>query len=161
MTLRITDDCIECQACLEVCAHQAISQMRVAKARPQIAVDPSACTHCWPFEQRPRCVNVCPVGCIVVDPDQPVPPFQLIMHELESVLSVAGPFEAARMIAQVRQWVREWFVATVCDGSATIELDKILDFYSFLALMEREFSPCDPEIAPATMPPMTIAGPRV
>lgn len=155
MALRITDDCIECLACVEVCPHQAITQVHDQGVNPRVAINPSACTHCWPFDQRPRCPAVCPVNCIVVDADQPVPSVQLMRCELEKVLSVAGPFEAARMLVSMRQWVREWFAEAVCEEPAAVDFDKILDFYSCLSLMEREYAPADATETTKTAWPVT------
>lgn len=157
MTFQITDECIECQACLEVCAYQAISQVPAAEAGRAIVINPSACTHCWPFDQHPRCVLVCPVDCIVVDPDQPVPLAQLIRRELKHVLNLAGPFEAARMTARMRQWVREWFAGAIWDADHLVDADRVLDFYNFLSLMETEFAPGDTRMDP-TNTPLTRAG---
>lgn len=153
MGFRITDDCIECLACLDVCPHQAISQEHVGGAPPRIAIEPAVCTHCWPFEQRPRCVAICPVDCIVIDADRPVPPIHLIHRELEQLLSVAGPFDVARMIARMRQWIREWFAKTVRSEPATVDFDQILDFYSCLSLMETEYMPANTRQNANTSPP--------
>jgi NAD-dependent dihydropyrimidine dehydrogenase PreA subunit len=157
MTFRITDDCIECQACLEVCAYQAISQVPAAEAGLAIVINPSACTHCWPFDQHPRCVLVCPVDRIVVDPDQPVPLAQLIRRDLKQVLNLAGPFEAARMTARMRQWVRDWFAGAIWDADRLDDADRVLDFYNFLSLMETEFAPGDTRMDP-TNTALTRAG---
>lgn len=150
LALRITDSCIECMACMDVCSYQAVCDVRGVEACPGIAIDPSACTHCWPFDPRPRCVDICPVDCIIVDGDWPVPSVQLIRRELEQVLSVAGPFEAARTIARLRQWIREWHAGTASSALAAVDVDKVLDFYNFLSLLEREYSPCDAAGAAST-----------
>lgn len=152
MTLRITDDCIECQACLQVCPCQAVSQVRAAEARPPIAIDSSTCTHCWPYHKHPLCTAVCPVDCIVVDPHQPVPPARLIMQELENLMSVVGPFEVARMTVRMRQWIRESFARATWDASRPVDADMVLDFYNFLSLVETEFAPDDGRTVPADIP---------
>ncbi len=153
MAFRITDECIDCQACLEVCAYQAIRRTQAADGARRLVLVPSACTHCWPFAPRPKCVNVCPVNCIVVDPDQPVPPIHLIREELEAVLRIAGPFEAGRIIRGLRQWVRAWFVDVTCSESTDISVDKVLDFDSTLRLLERELAPSSAPIGPAPARP--------
>jgi ferredoxin len=139
LAFRITGDCIECKACLEACEYQAIFHVRSPDAHPCFTIDPSACSHCWPFDQHPRCVNVCPIECIVIDAECPTPPLQLIREELGKVLAVAGSYEAARTVAQLRRWVREWAVGLLGDGTAAVDLDKVLDFYNRLCLIEREF----------------------
>ncbi len=141
MALRITDDCIECLACLEVCPLQAISTSHAAAVGiARVTIDPAACSHCSPLDRHPRCARVCPVDCIVVDPKRPVPPAHLIRRELEQLLSVVGPFEVARTIVRMRQWVREWFEEAVRSSTGSVDADQILDFYSFLGLIEREYS---------------------
>lgn len=150
LALRITDGCIECMACMDVCSYQAVCDVRRVEACPGVTIDPSVCTHCWPLDPRPRCVDVCPVDCLVVDGDWPVPPVQLIRCELEQVLSVAGPFETARTIARLRQWIRESYTDAASSGPAAVDLDQVLDFYNFLSLLEREYSPCDAEEAAST-----------
>lgn len=154
MTFRITDECIECQACLEVCAYQAISQVPAAEAGLAIVINPSTCTHCWPYHKHPLCTAVCPVDCIVVDADQPVPPARLIMQELENLMSVVGPFEAARVTARMRQWVREWFAGATWDASRPVDTDMVLDFYNFLSLVETEFAPDNGRTVPADILPI-------
>lgn len=139
VAFRITDTCIECQACLEACSYQAVLHVRAVDVHPRYAIDPAACTHCWPFDPRPQCPDVCPVRCIVLDPECPTPPLQLIREELGKVLAVAGSYEAARTVAQLRRWVREWAVGLLGDGTAAVDLDKVLDFYNRLCLIEREF----------------------
>lgn len=83
---------------------------------------------------------MCPVRCIVLDPECPTPCLQLIREELGKVLAVAGSYEAMCTVAQLRRWVREWAVGLLGDGTATVDLDKVLDFYNRLCLIEREFS---------------------
>jgi len=136
VAFRITDTCIECQACLEACPYQAVLHVRGADIHPRYTINPAACTHCWPFDSRPPCPDVCPV---VLDPECPTPPLQVIREELGKVLAVAGSYEAARTVAQLRRWVREWAVGLLGDGTATVDLDKVLDFYNRLCLIEREF----------------------
>lgn len=62
MSLLITEECIDCAACTDVCPHQAISHDH------RSVVDPARCTECVGYEEAPECVRVCPVECIVIDP---------------------------------------------------------------------------------------------
>ncbi|MBI2246938.1 MAG: hypothetical protein HYU65_03230 [Armatimonadetes bacterium] len=87
-----------------------------------------------------------------------MPPAHLIRRELEQLLSVVGPFEVARTIVRMRQWVREWFEDAVRSSTGSVDGDQILDFYSFLGLIEREYSSSyrAPELT--NTPPATRAG---
>lgn len=63
MALLITDACINCDVCEPECPNQAISQ------GPEIyVIDPARCTECVGHFETSQCVEVCPVDCIVVDP---------------------------------------------------------------------------------------------
>lgn len=65
MALLITDDCINCDVCEPACPNTAISQ---GKDIYQIA--PERCTECVGHFEEPQCVEVCPVSCIVPDPQR-------------------------------------------------------------------------------------------
>ena len=59
----ITDACINCDVCEPECPNQAIS------AGVEIyVIDPKRCTECVGHFDKPQCVEVCPVECIIVDP---------------------------------------------------------------------------------------------
>ncbi len=64
MALKITQDCIACAACVADCPNQAISE------GPGIyVIDPQRCLECVGDFDGPQCVTICPVDCIVPDPD--------------------------------------------------------------------------------------------
>lgn len=64
MALKITYECIACNACVEDCPNAAISQ------RPDIFfIDPQRCTECVGFHESSMCVAICPVDACVPDPD--------------------------------------------------------------------------------------------
>lgn len=64
MALKITDDCINCDVCESACPNQAISQ------GPEIfKIAPNKCTECVGHYAVPQCVQVCPVSCIIPNPD--------------------------------------------------------------------------------------------
>ena len=66
MALFINDLCINCDVCEPECPNQAISQ------GPSIyLIDPRKCTECVGHFDQPQCVEVCPVECILVDPEHP------------------------------------------------------------------------------------------
>ncbi len=64
MALLITDECINCDVCEPECPNGAISQ------GPEIyVIDPDLCTECVGHYDTPQCVEVCPVDCIIPDPN--------------------------------------------------------------------------------------------
>ena len=64
MSLLINEECIACDACREECPTGAIEE-----GDPIYIIDPDRCTECVGFYDEPACVAVCPVDCIVPDPD--------------------------------------------------------------------------------------------
>ena len=64
MALMITDECINCGACVPECPNEAISE-----GEEIFIIDPDKCTECVGWYDEPQCVQVCPVDSIVDDPD--------------------------------------------------------------------------------------------
>ncbi len=65
MALLITDECINCDVCEPECPNEAIY------AGEEIyEIDPDRCTECVGHHDEPQCVAVCPVDCIIPDPDR-------------------------------------------------------------------------------------------
>lgn len=64
MALIITDECINCDVCEPECPNEAIYQ-----GDEIYEIDPSLCTECVGHFDEPQCVQVCPVECIPIDPD--------------------------------------------------------------------------------------------
>jgi ferredoxin len=60
----ITDECIACDASREECPNEAIEEND-----PIYIIDPDRCTECVGHFDEPQCIAVCPVDCIVSDPD--------------------------------------------------------------------------------------------
>jgi len=65
MALIITDECINCDVCELECPNGAISQ-----GEEIYKIDASLCTECVGHYNEPQCIEVCPVDCIVTDPDK-------------------------------------------------------------------------------------------
>ncbi len=64
MSLIITDECINCDVCEPECPNEAISM------GPEIyIIDPKKCTECVGHFDTPQCMEVCPVECILKDPE--------------------------------------------------------------------------------------------
>lgn len=64
MALMITDECINCDVCEPECPNGAITQ-----GDEIYEIDPSLCTECVGHYDEPQCIEVCPVDCILVDPE--------------------------------------------------------------------------------------------
>lgn len=64
MALLITDECINCDVCEPECPNGAISQ-----GAEIYVIDPRRCTECVGHFDLPQCVEVCPVDCIILDPE--------------------------------------------------------------------------------------------
>lgn len=64
MSLKILDTCVNCDVCEPACPNQAISL-----GEEFYVIDPALCTECVGHHDEPQCVVVCPVECIIVDPD--------------------------------------------------------------------------------------------
>ncbi len=62
MALIITDECINCGACVSECPNEAISE-----GDEYFVIDASKCTECIGWYDEPQCVEVCPVDSIVPD----------------------------------------------------------------------------------------------
>ena len=64
MALIITDECINCDVCEPECPNSAISQ-----GEEIYQIEASLCTECVGHYNEPQCIEVCPVDCIIVNPD--------------------------------------------------------------------------------------------
>ncbi|MDO6460528.1 YfhL family 4Fe-4S dicluster ferredoxin [Granulosicoccaceae sp. 1_MG-2023] len=64
MALYITDECINCDVCEPECPNEAISQ-----GDEIYEINPDLCTECVGHFETSQCVEVCPVDCILVDPN--------------------------------------------------------------------------------------------
>jgi len=64
MSLKILDTCVNCDVCEPVCPNKAISL-----GEEFYVIDPDLCTECVGHHDEPQCIEVCPVECIIVDPE--------------------------------------------------------------------------------------------
>jgi ferredoxin len=65
MALFITDECINCDACEPECPNEAISS-----GADFCEIDPDRCTECVGHYDTPQCIEICPVVCIIRNPDR-------------------------------------------------------------------------------------------
>jgi len=77
MALLITDECINRDACDPECPQGAITQGETI-----YVINPSLCTECVGHFDEPQCVSVCPVNCIIPDPDHHEN-YQALMEKFE------------------------------------------------------------------------------
>jgi ferredoxin len=64
MAFLINEECIVCGACEPECPNEAISE-----GEESYTIDPERCTECVGAHDTPQCIEVCPVECIVPDPN--------------------------------------------------------------------------------------------
>jgi len=64
MALLIKDNCINCDMCDPECPNEAITF-----GEEIYEIDPILCTECVGFYETPTCIAVCPINCIIVDPE--------------------------------------------------------------------------------------------
>jgi ferredoxin len=64
MALKITPECINCDICEPECPNDAIYMGKTI-----YEIDPNKCTECVGHFGEPQCQEVCPVECIIGDPE--------------------------------------------------------------------------------------------
>ena len=64
MALFITDECINCDVCEPECPNDAIHE-----GAEIYIISFQRCTECVGHFEQPQCVEVCPVDCILPDPN--------------------------------------------------------------------------------------------
>jgi ferredoxin len=78
MALYITDECINCDVCEPECPNGAITQ-----GEEIYVIDPKLCTECAGHYDTSQCVEVCPVDCILPDPNHKESPEELQQKYLQ------------------------------------------------------------------------------
>ena len=64
MALLINDECVNCGVCEPECPNEAISE-----GDDLYLIDWAKCTECVGHHEDPQCIEVCPVDCILKDPE--------------------------------------------------------------------------------------------
>lgn len=72
MALVITEECINCDICAPECPTGAIS-----RGSESYQIDSARCTECTGHFDVPQCADVCPVDCILPDPEHREAPHEL------------------------------------------------------------------------------------
>ena len=62
MALQITESCVNCWACVDVCPNDAIYQ-----DKPHFLIDANQCTECLGDYADPQCASICPIEGAIVD----------------------------------------------------------------------------------------------
>ncbi len=82
MALIITDECINCDVCEPECPNGAISQ-----GEEIYKIHASLCTECVGHYNEPQCIEVCPVDCIITNPDR-IESKEQLQAKYQSLISV-------------------------------------------------------------------------
>jgi ferredoxin len=85
MALKILDTCVNCDVCEPVCPNQAIALGTVI-----YEIEPARCTECVGHFDTPQCVDVCPVECIIIDPEH-VESHELLQDRYERLSTQGAP----------------------------------------------------------------------
>lgn len=64
MALKILSACINCDMCEPECPNKAITL-----GEEIYEIDADKCTECLGHYDTPTCISVCPIDCIISDPD--------------------------------------------------------------------------------------------
>jgi len=83
MALRITEECINCDVCEPECPNGAI-----APGAEVYVIDPTRCTECVGHFASSQCIDVCPVDCIIRDPDH-VESQEVLMQKYQQLTEVS------------------------------------------------------------------------
>lgn len=80
MAVKITEECIACNACEAECPNIAIYSAGTpwilgGEEHPALSDDytyvvPDKCTECVGFHDEPQCIPACPTEAIIMDPDR-------------------------------------------------------------------------------------------
>lgn len=73
MSLLITGECNNCDVCVAECPNAAITM-----GAEIYFIDPDKCTECEGHFDTSQCVDICPMDCIIADPDHPESKEQLL-----------------------------------------------------------------------------------
>ena len=84
MALKILEDCINCDVCEPACPNDAIYQ-----GAEIFEINPDLCTECQGHYDEPECQALCPVECIITDPEHVETVEQLLAKLKDKTINVA------------------------------------------------------------------------
>ena len=73
MAYLITDECTNCDKCVDPCPNEAISE-----GDDVYIIDPTRCTECVGHYDVPQCADVCPVDACITDLEKIEPELDLL-----------------------------------------------------------------------------------
>ncbi len=91
MSLLITDQCTNCDVCVPECPNTAISM-----GTDTYIIDPNKCTECEGHFEASQCVAICPMDCIIPDPDRVETKDQLLAKFALLTAAAAAPGTPAK-----------------------------------------------------------------
>ena len=92
MALMITDECINCDVC-----ESGMPQRGYFAGEEIFVIDPALCTECVGHHEVSQCVEVCPVDCIVLNPE-------IVETQGAIVRKVSQSYRAAYGSSLQRHW---------------------------------------------------------
>mgnify|MGYP006131195069 FL=1 len=84
MALKILEECINCDVCEPACPNDAIYQ-----GAEIFEINPDLCTECQGHYDEPECQALCPVECIITDPEHVETVEQLLAKLKDKTINVA------------------------------------------------------------------------
>ena len=118
MALLINDECIACDACREECPNEAIEEND-----PVYLIDADRCTECVGHFDEPQCIAVCPVDCIISDPDN-----------VENIEELKFKFNKLQEEEQQHKMAKRTAIIDIGSNSARLVIFEKTSRYGFLLI---------------------------
>lgn len=100
MALFISQDCVNCRACGDVCPVDAISE-----GPETFMIDPAMCTECVGIYEDPPCIEICPVDCIFFDRVNSDLEFNIFTDSSDKEFSIKWAFTDHPSLKRIRRAV--------------------------------------------------------
>ena len=124
MPTMITDECVNCGACLLSCPNDGIS-----KGQHKVLLDATLCTECVGFFSSERCAAVCPIeGACVADPDNVETEEALFaravrIHARAPKPPILSPKTSHFLAADAPSWWQRWVPSLTNPRRAVAEVE--------------------------------------